>query len=242
MRFSLLFLPLTLLVLLSDAHAQSVVTIPAQTVTIPSQTATVSGQSVTYGARTISLGAQTITMSNTTSTPPVTTPPPASNTPAAGTFWVYHNGTFAWPGDYSWNASINYKDSAGGAPAIGVNITGSYGGWQPFAFKTGGTPFDTRPYKYLVYCTMPTIASQSHGTGFDADNDVADGVPANGGLIAGPGLTKYGPVPAANTWGCYKVPLSDFKFNNPMILKFSVTDGTGKVPNKFYVKDVGFSP
>lgn len=205
----------------------------AATVTIPSQTVTV----------TVVIPSQTIPLPDST-TPPVTTPPvttpPVTTPPAAGAFWIYHNGVFAWPGDYSFNATINYKDSVGGSPAIGVAITGPWGGWQPFAFTSGGKAFDTRPYKYLQYCTQPTQAGEVHGTGFDADNDVADGTPIQ--IVAGSGTTKYGPVPQVGVWGCYKIPLADFHFGNPLILKFSVTDGTGNVPNKFYVREVAFSP
>lgn len=185
----------------------------------------------------------TYTVASCPSVPPVVTPP-VTTPPSAGVFWVYHNGVFAWPGDYSFNATINYKDTVGlplSPPTdIAVNIVAPWGGFQPFAFGAGGTPFDTRPYKYLQYCTKPTKAGELHGTGFDADNDVADGTPIQ--IVAGPGVTKYGPVPTVGKWGCYKIPLADFGLTNPLILKLSITDGTGLVPNLFYVDDVGFSP
>lgn len=175
--------------------------------------------------------------------PPVT---PPVTPPAAGMFWVYHNGVFAWPGDYSWNATINYKDTAGipmdGPADIAVSIVAPWGGWQPFQIPSGtnGPGFDTSKYKTLHFCTKPTQVNETHGMGIDANNDVADGVQI--AVVAGPDTTKYGPVPTVGKWGCYNVALADFKLTNPMIMKFSITDGTGNVPNKFYVDDVGFSP
>jgi hypothetical protein len=178
-------------------------------------------------------------------TPPVVTPPvvtpPVVTPPAAGTFWVYHVGKFSWPGDYSFQATANYADTVGkpGGTCIAVHITGQWGGWQPFAFLPGGAPFDTSPYKYLIFSAKPTVPNQSHGMGFDANNDVADGSPI--AFVAGGGVTKYGPIPQVGVWGQYKIPLADFKLGNPSILKFSLTDGTGNPTNLFYVDDVGFT-
>jgi len=67
---------------------------------------------------------------------------------------------------------------------------------------------------------------------------ISDGIPLT---IAGPGMTKYGPVPVAGQWGSYKIPIADFGFNNPLVLKFSIADGTGNPTNRFYVDEVGFT-
>jgi hypothetical protein len=166
-----------------------------------------------------------------------------SSSPSGTVLWIYHNGVFSWPGDYSWNVTLNYKDTAGvplsGPYDIAVNVIGQYGGFQPYAFAYGGTPLNISGYKYLQYCTKPTQPNQIHGTGFDADNDVPDGTMIQ--VVAGPNTTKYGPVPTVGKWGCYKIPLADFGLTNPLILKFNITDGTGNVPNLFYVDDVAFS-
>lgn len=229
--------------LLAAATFAQTVIIPQRTIVIPQQT--------------IVIPQQTLTVTTTTPPPPVCTPPqvltngvcttPVTNPPPPGVLWIYHNGTFSWPGDYSWNVNVNYKDTGGlavgdqvsGPTDIAVNVIGPWGGFQPYAFPPGGTPFDTRAYKYLRYCTKPTQVNETHGTGFDADNDVPDGNPIP--VVAGPGVTKYGPVPTVGKWGCYRIPLADFNLTNPLILKFNITDGTGNVPNLFYVDDVGFS-
>lgn len=174
----------------------------------------------------------TVTCQSTTVTVPTgtTTPTP----PVSATYWIYKAGVFNWTSDYSWNATINYKDTSQGSTAIGVTIIGQYGGFQPYL--AGG--FDTSPYIYLTYCTKPTKANQIHGTGIAAVNDVADGTPIS--IVAGPGTTKYGPIPTVGVWGCYKIPLADFGLTNKVILKFNITDGTGLSSNLFYVDNVGF--
>lgn len=191
----------------------------------------------------------------TPAAPPIVTPPPVviPPPPPIGTvFWVYHNGKFAWAGDYSWDAVINYKDTAGlstGDPVSGptdikVTTTARWGGFQPFAFPSGGTPFDTRPYKFLRYCAKPTQVGQVFGTQFDANNDVTDGTAVNiGGQYGTTNANKvsYGPLPTVGVWGCYKIPLSDFGFNNPLVLKYTISDGTGAPPNVYYVDDMAFT-
>lgn len=215
-----LFLVLALLPLLASA----------QTITIPSQKVctTVPAQSVC-----VTTAAQTVPVTNTTPTP---TPTPTPVPVPAGAFSVYQNGVFSWQGDFSWNASISYKDTAGkpGATDIAVNITSAYGGFQPYA---QGGAFDTSPYKYLQYCAKPTRSGQVFGMGFAATGDVADGGVIN--LGAG---TPYGPSPTAGQWGCYKIPLADFKLTNPSILKFSIADGSGAASNTYYVDSIAFSP
>ncbi len=157
---------------------------------------------------------------------------------SGSTFWVYHDGAFHWTADFSFLASINYKDTntapLSGPSVIGVTITGAFGGFQPYSLNG----FDTSPYKYLIFSIKPTVPNQVIGTGFDANNDVKDGEPLT---IAGPGITKYGPVPVVGQWNSYKIPLADFGFNNPNVLKFSIADGTGNPTNLFYVDNAGFS-
>jgi hypothetical protein len=158
--------------------------------------------------------------------------------PAGGVFWVYHNGVFNWTADFSFLASINYKDTAttalSGPYTIGVAVTGAYGAFQPYSVPG----FDTTPYKYLIFSVKPTVSNQVIGTGFDANNDVADGIPLT---VAGPQMTKYGPAPVAGQWNSYKIPLADFGFNNPSVLKFTIADGTGINSNLYYVDNVGFT-
>jgi len=129
-----------------------------------------------------------------------------------------------------------------GAYDIAVTIVSPWGGFQPFAFPYGGTPFDTTPYKYLIYSVKPTMPNQVFSTGVDANNDVPDGTPINVvGVPGGPPVTTYGPTPVVGKWGSYKIPISAFGLTNPLILKFSIADGTGNPTNLYYVDDVGFT-
>jgi len=169
---------------------------------------------------------------------PAPTPTPTPTPVPAGAFWVYQNGVFAWAGDYSFSTGpIDYANTVGkpGGKCISVPIASPWGGFQPYA---PGGQFDTRPYKYLTYSLKPTQPNAVFATGFAAINDVADGSPIT---VVGPGLTKYGPAPQVGVWGTYKIPLADFGLSNPLILKFSVADGTGVKSNQFYLDNIGFS-
>ena len=193
-------------------------------------------------ALSLPIYAQTVTVTGSVAPGTYTLTPVTANPtpPATGTYWVYYGGKFNWTSDFSFLASINYLDTAGaplsGSADIAVSILGSWGGWQPYL----STGFDVTPYKSIVFCTKPTVDGELHGMGFAAIGDVGDGIAIP--VVAGPGMTKYGPVPQKGVWGCYKVPLADFKLTNPKVLKFSLTDGTGLATNKFYVDNVGFSP
>lgn len=177
-------------------------------------------------------------------TPPVVTPPvvipPVITPPAAGTFWVYQNGQFNWTNHFSFNGSPNLGDTlgrpVGGKADIAFTLATPFGGYQPYL----AAGFDTSKYKYLTYSIKPTIAGQIIATGFDANNDVRDGNPV---VVAGPGLTKYGPVPVVGQWATYKVPLADFALNNANVLKFSIADGSGSPAGSvIYIDNVGFTP
>lgn len=181
-------------------------------------------------------------------TPPVTPPvtPPTTGAMPAGASPVYYQGKFSWISDYSWNGTVNYADTSGspidGSYDIAFTVTGPWGGWQPFDIPSGATGtnlgFNTAKYKTLHFCTKPTQPNQSHGIGVAANNDAADGPTPNISIAAGPNTTKYGPVPKVGVWGCYSVPIADLQLTNPLILKFSITDGTGLPTNLFYIDDV----
>lgn len=219
------------------AFAQSTVTIPSQTVTVV-------------------IPAQTIPLPATA--PPIVTPPvtctapavlqngvcttPVATLPASGVFWVYQNGQFNWTSHFSFNGTPNLADTSGkpvgGKADIAFTLATPFGGYQPYL--AGG--FDTSKYKYLTYSIKPTVANQIIATGFAANNDAADGPPGGVNVVA-PGLTKYGPAPVVGQWATYKIPLADFGLTNPLVLKFSIADGSGDPAGSIiYFDNIGFSP
>ncbi len=179
------------------------------------------------------------------SSAPVNNPPPPPPGGGGGgnsgnQLWVYQNGTFYWPGDYSWSVKVNYKDTSG-APRSGTNdiaVTG-IGGFQPFATNFD---LDISPYRYLVFSLKPTIRNQQWASAFYQIGDVATGVKLN--------VLNYGPAPAVGQWTTYKIPLNAGGYGIPQgthIYKFMIQDqtadvaGSGYSTNKWYVDDIHFS-
>lgn len=204
-------------------------------VTIPPYTIKVDSS---QGVLSIPVPGTTMNLADPVPTPtPTPTPAPTPTpTPTPATFWVYRDGLFRWTADFSFLATINYQDAVGrlGDTVIGVTITGKWGGFQPYQSPS----FDVSKYNYLIVSLKPTVSNQIFATGFAAAGDAPDGTPIT---FAGPGITKYGPVPQAGVWADYKIPLADFGLTNKSILKFSIADGTGLASNKFYVDDLGFA-
>lgn len=176
--------------------------------------------------------------------PPVVTP-----TPPTGSGLVFSGGKFLWGGDWSFAATPNYSDAANpapdGTPSLAVSFQ-QWGGWQPYfnsACQTDKTKcYPTGAYKFLQFQFKPTIANQVFGVGFMSQNDTADGtvLGANGNN----GLIQYcaaGANPPVGQWSSYKVPLSAFGLIDPVVLKFWISDQTGKSSNKVNFCNVGFS-
>jgi Carboxypeptidase regulatory-like domain len=199
----------------------------------------------TCAATTITVGAAT------TSTPPVVTPPvvtppvvvtpppvttpPVTTPPAAGTSWVYYNGAFDWPGDYSFVATPNYADTTGaplsGTKDIKVTLQSAYGGWLPYAQNWA---FNSAPYTKLTFALKPTVSGQRWVVYFVKVGDVPVGITLD--------VSDYGPAPVAGKWGVYTVPLKDLGVLGTVIYKFAIQDQSGLNSNSWYVDNVGFVP
>ena len=162
-------------------------------------------------------------------------PPPAPTPPATGTSWVYYNGLFDWPGDYSYDVTANYTDTSGaplsGAHDIKITLTSAWGGWLPYAQNWN---FNSAPYTKLTFALKPTVANQKWHVYFVKVGDIPVGIsidPAN-----------YGPAPVAGQWNTYTVPLADLGVLGTSIYKFCIQDQTGLNTNVWYVDNVGFAP
>lgn len=166
--------------------------------------------------------------------PPVVTPP---TPPAAGTFWVFKDGTFKGGGDWSWgNGKVDYTLKApDGTPCI--TVIGDEG-LQPFF---ANQDFDTTGFKYVLVSIWPTQNGNSWITGAEMKGDVP--IPGAGGP---PSIMQYGPNPAiAGQWNTYKIPLSAYGITPGLhILKvmFSEQSSANRAGNRWYVNNFGFSP
>jgi hypothetical protein len=155
--------------------------------------------------------------------------------------WVYHDGTFSWPGDYSYpnpgkNIFIDYRD-ASGRPLTGaydISVTerdGAFGAWQPYAPNDS---FLTAGYTSLVFALKPTVADQIWSCQFLYVDDKPVGISVDVGA--------YGPAAVPGRWGRYVIPLSKLGVANANIYKFAIQDQTGRKNDRWYIDDVGFAP
>jgi hypothetical protein len=130
------------------------------------------------------------------------------------TFDVYTNGQYYWAGDYSYGASINYKDTAGipesGAYDIAVHVLGQGGGFQPYAGDV--VPFydlEAGSFGYISMDLKPTVNGQAWRLSIISRLPPGDVYP-----WASVNLANYGPAPVAGKWATYKVPLSALSIGN----------------------------
>jgi hypothetical protein len=155
--------------------------------------------------------------------------------PATGTSWVYYNGLFDWPGDYSFMAKADYHDKTGapmsGKEDVKVTLKAAYGGWLPYAQNWS---FNSAPYKKLTFALKPTVANQQWSLYFVKVGDIPVGISVD--------VTQFGPAPVVGQWNTYTVPLVDLGVLGTTIYKFAIQDKTGLSNNTWYVDNVGFVP
>jgi hypothetical protein len=194
----------------------------------------------TYSDLPATCAATAITVAAASATTPPPPPPPTPTptptpTPVAGTSWVYYNGVFDWPGDYSFVASPNYADTSGaplsGPHDIKVTLTSAWGGWLPYAKNWS---FNSAGYTKLTFALKPTVANQKWTIYFVKVGDIPVGISVD--------ASKYGPAPVVGKWATYTVPLSDLGVLGTMIYKFCIQDQTGLSNVSWYVDNVGFEP
>lgn len=168
----------------------------------------------------------------------------AANSADGASFVVYANGNFKWPGDYSYAAKVNYKDTAGkpetGTYDLSVSLTSAWGAWQPFGPNWN---FDITPYKFLQFDLKPTADGQKWDCFalMVGDKNIVD---VSGKQVA-VDINQYGPAPQAGVWATYKIPLAAIMTHKGELLKamykFDIHDQTGSPSNVFYVNNVKFT-
>jgi len=124
------------------------------------------------------------------------------------TFWVYHNGTYFWAGDYS-DVKLNYKDTAG-APESGaydIAVTSFAGGYaQPYSGGSASPEWaaEIGAFKYMILDLKPGVANQKWR--LNIISRLPQGDVYNNAPVELPG--NYGPAPVVGQWATYKVPLN----------------------------------
>jgi hypothetical protein len=205
---------------------------------------TVSNATPFSGSKAFSVKLSSPTGGATLSTPntaPVTINGSSAST--GSTLWVYYNGVFNWPGDWSSGATPNYQDTTG-VPIEGpydISVTSTlYGLWQPYINGNCQTNvalcFNTTPYQYLIFSIKPTVANQLIEVGFMSAGDTPDGP-----VIFASAYCSGGANPPVGQWESCKMPLSVFQLTDTTVLKFWIQDETGLSSNHWYIDNVGFT-
>lgn len=160
---------------------------------------------------------------------------------ASSTYWIYYNGTFSWPGDFSWSLTANYKDTSGvplsGAYDIKATLTGQWGGWLPYAQNFS---FDVSPYNTFTIAIKPNGAAEQFQLFFVKVGDV--NLPDSCTIHASE-WSQYGPAPKQGAWGVYNIPFSRLclgtgQVGGTTVYKFAVQENSGNV-DTFFVDNVG---
>jgi hypothetical protein len=176
----------------------------------------------------------TVAAASGTTTPPPP-PPPPTPPPVSGTSWVYYNGVFDWPGDYSFVVTPDYADTSGaplsGPHDIKITLNSAWGGWLPYALNWS---FNSTGYTKLTFALKPTVANQKWNVYFVKVGDIPVGISID--------ASNYGPAPVVGKWATYTVPLSALGVLGTDIYKFCIQDQTGLSNNTWYVDNVGFEP
>ena len=182
---------------------------------------------------------------------------PFTSVCSAGPSWIYQNGVLSWPGDYSYEATINYSDTSG-APLSGlydimVSLTGTFGAWQPYysatPYPTSGSPqiFPVTGCNFVTFAIKPTIANDSFSVYLEYGPNYTivagkETFPQSTHVLTNTGT--YGPANLpVGSWSVYKVPYTAFfpTATTSFIINFQIEDELGSASNVFYIDNVGFT-
>jgi len=157
-----------------------------------------------------------------------------------GAFWIYKDGSYKWPGDYSYNATIDYRDKSGMPEGetydVAVTVTDPWGAWQPYAT---GMNFNRAGKTSLLFKIKPTRGGSNFTVQFlkVGDKPVVD--QKTGGQLS-LNISDYCPL-TAGAWTSCTLPLDVLLTDNGQVLqdfyKFAIQSHLGG-PDKFFVADV----
>lgn len=185
-------------------------------------------------------------------TTPVSAPKPApAPTPTAGTTWIYQDGVFNWPGDWSGSeATINYEDTAGdpGTKDVAVKINEAWGFWLPYCPQVGPSingysvpSCNVAGYTSITMQLKATIPGQRWSLAIYKYN-ISNGVLTDDTIVGTvPDLVPYGGNAVVGQFVTYTVPLAAMGAEGlTTMYKFLLQDQTGQTGQTWYVNNVGF--
>ena len=151
-------------------------------------------------------------------------------------YTAYSNGTWAWPGDFSYQATVNYHDTSlgpqGGTGDIAITSTGSPSIWQPYSGGNVGLwAMNVAMMDHLQISLKSTVANQ------DWSLSLVSRQPSPTGDVFSKkhvNISSYGPI-VQGQWGLYTIPLAD------LTIGFTNLTGTVGAPYGTYTYNSGGS-
>lgn len=176
----------------------------------------------------------------------------ASSIPAfAATTWIYSDGVFSWPGDWSGSqVKINYEDTVGdpGTKDIAVKVVSPWGFWLPYCPQVGPNidgykvpSCNVAKYTSITMQLKATIANQKWSLTIFKYNISNGKLTADTEVGKVNDLTPFGGSAVVGKFVTYTVPLADLGASGlTTMYKMLLQDETGKTGQTWYVNNVAF--
>ena len=170
---------------------------------------------------------------------------------SSGTSWIYSDGKFNWPGDWSGSqVKLNYDDTAGdpGNKDLSVKIDAPWGLWLPYCPQVGPTVNGYRVpscnvagYTSITMQLKATKAKQKWSLTIYKYNISNGELSADTVVGHVADLTPYGGGSVVGKFVTYTVPLADLgAYGLTTMYKFALQDQSGSTGQTWYVNNVGF--
>jgi hypothetical protein len=168
-----------------------------------------------------------------------------------GESWIYKDGVFSWPGDWSGSfVKINYKNTSGdpGTEDISVKVEAPWGFWLPYCPQVGPDingyhvpTCDVAPYTSITMQLKATIKEQRWSLSV-FKYTVTNGVLKDDTMVGMvDDLTPYGGAAKVGEFVTYTVPLADLGASGlHTMYKMLLQDQTGKTGQTWFVNNVAF--
>lgn len=167
------------------------------------------------------------------------------------TSWIYRNGVYHWPGDWSGNyVSLNYDDTYGdpGTKDLAVTVDSPWGFWLPYCPQVGPDingyvvpTCNVSSYKSITLQLKATIPGQRWSL------SVFKYSVSNGNLVTDTmtgkvdDISPYGGNAIDGQFVTYTIPLADLGASGlTTMYKMLLQDQTGMTGQTWYVNNVAF--